>query len=344
MFILNLITLNVKKELMKQKTTNILEILINSKSRDLNRTEINQLIDKSFQISIAFLKSKFSSQLPFLKDEFYTIEDIAMDAIIPLYINNKYGELGILRSLMKWNDKLESSSDAEYFLSRIIWRRVDQTVMKVFKQRDPIFDKILKSINVCIKNNNFIKVRYFGTVYVMQNRGSLITDEVISEESFNTISDDYFAIKHNDIFHKLFEHLIIETDYAPAIPLNQLVKRIKMYHASRLQSYQKSNTAADDSLTLDEIVDEGMSNLKRRLNDFYLTKNRISQEEFNSIYSAFNNISKDMLNGGIKCSLFKYLSDFQPSLSSDTFYSKYHHIMNYLLTGLKNNIAANLTV
>ena len=181
----------------------------------------------------AFLKSKFLSQLNYLKNDDLTVDDIARDAIIPLFVKNNSDQLGICRSLETWNDKLNSQSDADYFLSRIIWRRVDQTVTKLYKQRDPIFDKILKTLNVSIKNQGLSKVRYFGTVYIMQNKGSEVIGEVVTEESFNAIKEKYFGMKHKEMFHNLFEYLLINTNFAPAIPLNLLVKRIKLYHANR---------------------------------------------------------------------------------------------------------------
>ena len=305
---------------------------------------MNFLVDHSYKISIAFLKSKFLSQLNFLRNGDITVEDIAMDAIVPLYINNNSNQLGICRSLEMWNDSFNSNTDAEYFLSRIIWRRVDQTVTKIYKQRDPIFDKILKTLNVNIKNLNLCKVRYFGTVYIMQSIGSEVVDEVISEDIFNTIKDEYFGLKYKEMIPKLFEYLLTETDYAPAIPLNALIKRIKYHHAMRLENSISQQHETGDIITINEIVNEGLVGVKQKLNDFYLTKNRLTASETDNIYSAFITISKDAVNGSINDSLYKYLKDYDPTLSRQEFYSKYQNIMNYLLSGFKSSISKSLVI
>ena len=318
---------------------NVLELLLKARDEELSRKEMNFLVEYSYKISIAFLKSKFLSQLNFLRNGDITVEDIAIDAIIPLYINNTSNQLGICRSLEMWNDSLKSKSDADYFLSRIIWRRVDQTVTKLYKQRDPIFDKILKVLNVNIKKLNLCKVRYFGTVYIMQDKGSELVGEVISENIFNSLKDEYFGLKHKEMLPKLFEYLLNETDYAPAIPMNALVKRIKYHHAMRLESSYSEEPETGDLITINEIVNEGLCSVKQKLNDFYLTKNRLTLEETKNIYSAFVTISKDAMNGGINDSLYKYLKDFDPTLSKKTFYSKYQNIMNYLLSGFKKSIS-----
>ena len=101
-------------------------------------------------------------------------------------------------------------------------------------------------------------------------------------------------------------------------------------------------SGADDLITINEIVNQGLSGVEQKLNDFYLTKNRLTEEEADKIYSAFVNISKDITNGCINDSLYKYMKDFDPTLSKKVFYSKYQNIMNYLLSGFKVSISNSI--
>lgn len=319
-----------------------LSILQKVKNSDLKREELNFLITKSYQISSSFLKTKFKSNLHFLKSEDHSIDDIAMDAIVPLFIKNNYGQLGIYKSLSKWKDPLITQADANYFLSRIIWRRVDQTVTKVFKERDPIFEKILKTIKVCIQNNNFERVRYFGTVLVVQNTESSLLGKIIDENSFNQIPEHYFGLRQTELLNKLFEYIITETNFRPALPLNMLVKRVKLYHSNRLAPKNDFVDSSEDSLVLNDLIKSGLKDVKQKLEVYYVSNNKLSKDEAELIYASFDNISKDMLNGGIKDSLFFYLSDYDKTLTRELFYAKYHHIMNYLLSLLKNNIAEKI--
>ena len=142
---------------MEVTSFNIVEIFKKLTHTDLNREEINFLIDKSYRISISFLKTKFKTNLHFLRDDNNTLEDIAMDSIVPLFVNNSSGKLGLARAMQKWDDNLDSEDSVEYFLSRIVWRRVDQTVTGILKERDPFFEKILKTLNVCINTTELKK-------------------------------------------------------------------------------------------------------------------------------------------------------------------------------------------
>jgi hypothetical protein len=321
---------------------NIVEILNKLNSYKLDRQELNFLIKKSYTISISFLKSKFKSNLYFLRDDVNSIEDIAMDSIVPLFVKNASGNLGICRAIEKWSDNLDTVDSAEYFLSRIIWRRVDQTVTNILRERDPIFTKILKSLNISIKNNEFKKLRYFGTVLVLQKSNSNIFGQIINEQHFNEIPEKYFSYKQTLLFYKLFEYLVSETTYYPAIPLNLLVKRIKNYYFNNFFHSDNFISSSEENFSLKEIVDESLFDLKEKLFHLYVTNNKLNREDALLIYSAFINISKDMINGGIKDSLYFYLKDYKSTLPRDIFYKKYHPIMNYLLTLFKARISEKI--
>ena len=70
-------------------------ILSRFRTNNQSRKDINYLIEKSYIISLSFLKVNFKSKLQFLKSDTQSIEDIAMDAIVPLFVKSKFDLLGI---------------------------------------------------------------------------------------------------------------------------------------------------------------------------------------------------------------------------------------------------------
>lgn len=323
---------------MHRKKLCIYEAIIKLRKNDLSRHELNYLIEKSYQISSAFLKSKYGSKLSITQKN---IDDIAMDAIVPLFTVKSNGNIGILNSLLKWNNEIEMESDADFFLSSIIWRRVEQTVSKELKENDPIFAKILKTLNTCIKNNELKKIRYFGTVLVVKKKFEDLDRKIIDEINFNLIPKEIFGLKQLTLFEKLFEYLENETEFHDAIPLNLLVKRIKRFYSSSYE-YNSKNYNTEDQFYLVEIVRDALNDVKEKIEVYYLKNNKLTESDAESIYNALGSISKDLLNGGINDSLYAYLRDFQPTLTKEEFYKSYHPIMNYLLKRLKNNIFDNL--
>lgn len=317
----------------------ILETIIKLRKNDLSRQELNNLIKKSYLISSAFLKSKYGSKLSVTQKD---LDDIAMDAIVPLFTVKNNGKIGLLNSLDKWKNEIELESDADFFLSSIIWRRVEQTVSKQLKENDPIFAKIIKTLNTCIKNNGLKKVRYFGTVLVVKKKFDDLNRKFIDEINFNLIPKDIFGLKQLALFERLFDYLEIETKFHAAIPLNLLVKSIKRYYSSAYYDYNK-NYNTEDQFYLAEIVSDALKDVKEKIDVYYVKNNKLSKSDAESLYNALGSISKDLLNGGIHDSLHVYLSDYIPTLTKDDFYQNYHPIMNYLLKRLKSNIYNNLS-
>ncbi len=313
----------------------ILNIINKIKTEALNTSELNFLIKHCYQISSSIIKVKFASKINFYNDTTLSIEDIAMDAIVPLFVNNKDSVIGIKRSLEHWNNKIESVSDAEYFLSKIIWRRTEQTVTKLIKQHDPIFEKIHKTLSICISTNTLRKERYLGTVYVVEDTCEKITGHLIPEKDFNSIPSIIFELKQLELFNKLFEYLTEETNFFPAIPLNYLVRRIKNLYFQKYNNEFSTNHYIDDSFITNDIVKQGLESLSEKLETFYVAKNIVSEDDAEKILASFNDISLDIKHGGMHSSLFSYLKYRKKELSKEEFYNNYHHIMNYLFKHFK---------
>ena len=100
---------------------NLPKILLKVKSTELTRLEQNYLIKLSFSIALSFLKAKYNKSIKSIEKSFHSLDDLAMDSIVPLFVKNSEGEIGIVKSMEKWNDTIDSESSANYFLSRIIW-------------------------------------------------------------------------------------------------------------------------------------------------------------------------------------------------------------------------------
>ena len=118
-------------------------------SNTISQRELKQLIEVSYHIASSFLNNSYKSKFSNLIDNQDAIRDLSIDTILPLFIRNNSGILGIKRALDNWNDPILNDADVNFFLSKIIWKRADQTVTKLLKEQDPIFCKILKTLNLC---------------------------------------------------------------------------------------------------------------------------------------------------------------------------------------------------
>ena len=323
----------------KNNTLVLMSKMINS---TLERKELNLFIDKSYRKSIAILKSKYENHLSsgLLEDE--EIRNIAMDSIVPLFLINKEGEYGLIKSIQNWNHSIDTENESDYFLFTIISRRVEQTISDYLKQKDPVFEKIYNTLNVSIKKNNFRKVRYFGSVYVLDEFSSKISGKVISPEDFNLIPDHFLKLKQKKLFDELFKYLIENGNYCPALPFNELVYRVKLFYSNIQSKFIANEESLNTSFIFKELVDLALDSVKSKLESHYVASEIISLPESIMIFGAFKNISNDMLTIGAYDTLYKYIHDYDESVTKEVFYLKYRNIMKYLLLDLKLKIGENL--
>ena len=328
---------------MTMKAPGILLLLEKIENHNFCKKDLDQLIQYTYNISFSFLRKSFAKRLiPSFTDQ-HSFEDLAIDAIVPLFIKNKRGDLGIVKSLKNWNDPITNDMDAHFFLVKLVWKRTDQTITKYLKEIDPVFDKILKTLNLCIASNDIKKVRYFGSVYVTENHSTEITSNVPNNEFFNRIPTRLLANKQLLLFTKLFEYIKSETDFFPAIPLNLLVRKIKEMYVERYKDSLNNYTEQDQDFVYEALIQNEKNNIREKIETFYIPQKKITEKDAEYIMASFDDITEDLLNGGLNGSLYGYLKFRNNDLTSDEFYSKYHHIMNYLYKHLKGSLAKQFT-
>ena len=304
--------------------------------------EINFIIESTYKIAIHYLNQvNLKIQKIILVDE-VPLEDIAIDAIAPLFTRNEQNEFYILKNTFRsWIPPIKTEEEALFLFNTIITNRVEQHITLLLKEADPFFAKIFESINYYFKKENLSKINYFGTIYIVENENLRINKNLIKPNDFDSLPGDLF-INKKLLFKNIFAFLKENTEYLPAIPLNSLVHKIKKINAANFMVNELTENATD-LVELEELVALGLSSAKDKLNSFYLSKGKLSSEETGSFAKALADMADDLKNGGIKHGLFEYLNPYAQPLTRADYQLKYQNIIEYLLKVMKNTISENLS-
>lgn len=329
--------------LTKVRDNQLLNILVLIKNNNCSDRELNSLAHYCINLSVHYLNARHSS---FFQSSSNTLEkriDVAVDAITPLFTEaGNESRLGIEKSLLQWNKNIETEADADFFINRLVWNRTEQTIIAKYKQNDPFFAKIYKTISTCISENNFKKMSFLGIYYIVRDTITKIDGRLISQDSFDNLPDSLFFKKQSALINGLLVYIKKELSCCPAIPINQLIKRIK-----HLCFRDFNNSSVDDrdklelNLSLKPALNKSLEEVNIKL-DHYYEKNKLTKHEYSSFQNAFKNISIDLMNGGNLESLYQYLSDEIPGLTQETFYSKYHRTFNYIFNIFRSSLAEEL--
>ena len=307
----------------------------------INQQEINFLVERSYKISLQYLRIYYKKLHKILHHNDLSLNDFAIDAIAPLFQRDENNSFSVIKkSFENWKPPIKTEDDAEYFLNKITVKNVSQQVSSLLKNSDPFFAKILDSINYLIRKEEFKKIDYFGHVYIVEKEADEINKNIIDAETFDALPATLFT-NQKTLLKNLFKYVSAETKYAAAVPLNQLVLKIKHLNIS---AHLFPDCADEHSIKLEinEKVIAGLIKAKHTLVTTYLNKNKLDKEEAEKFEKALNDISVDLMNGGITPGLFGYLEKHFYGLTRQFYDEKYHNILEYLLRVMKHTIAEEL--
>ena len=319
---------------------NLLNIFsnINVDTKTLSYTDIKILYSLCLKIAGGYIAKVHSDKFCSQNRWNDTIDDVASDCVVPLFINNEQDTLHIIHSYNNWNSKILTENDARFFISRLVWNRVEQRMAKVLKERDPVFNKIHKTLTNCIDGSSYKKLTFFGRAYFVRGSVDEIYAPVIDHDEFNNFPSSIFYKKRNSLLEELFNFITQNTVCFPAIPVNILVQRIKLLYASENKLTNNVHPIYEQEIDLKDVLKKCLLSIDEDLKTKYYSTNKLNAEECKLINNTFYQISLDLKNGGMKGSLFSYMKDVDNSIESDEFYSKYHGIVNYLFKGFKSDI------
>lgn len=264
------------------------------------------------------------------------LEDVAYQAITNLFVLQSNDRYGIVNALEDKTENIDSEENLHFQLTQIISRLVDQSIIVLLKARDPFFEKILHNMNTCVSKNNFEKISWFGTKYIVQGSEKEIYYPIIDEEEFVILPAHLFVKKQKALLDDIFIYLEEETDYFPAIPYNALIKRLK-------NIYLEGYAAETDNMELKKlgeihvlkVTKEALAEIEKNIDQTYVRSGKFSVEEKISIMDGFKDVAEDLRLGGLSAPLFDYFLPYFQTMDKDAFEKKYSRIIYYLYGQMK---------
>lgn len=305
--------------------------------------EINFLVEKTYSIATSYLGLNHRKIFKLLQKGEYKISEIAIDAISSLFIHDETKNITPLANSFKnWDPPIKSENDALFFLNKVVSGRIEQHIFSSLREYDPFFAKILDSVNYLIKSGGYSKQQIAGRTCIFENNVDTIFGEIIDYEEFDKIPVSLLTNK-KIMLASIFDYLKTHTSCLPVIPINMLVSRIKHINFSEYV-FEFSNSVNAPEFELTEYTEFGFNAAKTKLFASYVQKGKLTEEEAFSIQKALKDMSMDLLDGGINPGMYEYLTLHMKGIDKNTYLSKYHNILEYLVKVMKNTIAEKISM
>lgn len=323
-----------------RESFSILSVLQSVCNNSLAQINTNHLIDLAQNYAYTYLRYRYQSLSKVLMAEDATLDELAIDAIAPLFERDHSGCFTKIKTAFnKWQPPIETEEQANFFLNRLVAKSTEKYVSELLRDSDPFFSKILDSINYLIEKQNYKKKQILGITYIMEDEnykkiGSLPDSSFIDELPVSMFIDS------SKMLSTIFIYLKENTDKAIAIPLNALVYKIRKLKAVEMNLADKIEF--NDETEMDSIVDRSLNSTIQKMKESYSNKGKIDESETERIERALRNITFDLRDGGINTGLHKYFLEQFPDLNFDDYHKKYQNIFEYLFKVLKKEIASQL--
>ncbi|AFH48037.1 Hypothetical protein IALB_0325 [Ignavibacterium album JCM 16511] len=270
-----------------------------------------------------------------------TADELALESIASLFAVDEQNNLFVFRdSLKKWKPKVDNEPEAKRFLNSIIRSKVNQHIAKLLREADPFFSKLLDKVNYQIKKKSFKKIHYLGCAYIVPDDSEEICGKIIPERDFNQLPIKFFKYSENFI-NDLFQYLKEETNFAAAIPLNLLIFKLKDTDSSCF-TISESTSEQIEERDIDSVVEIAIKRALEKLNDTYLQKSKLRNDELSVFQKTLIDIAFDLKNGGVNPGLHKYFLLNHGNLTYEEYKLRYQNILEYLFKLLKHYIAEEL--
>jgi hypothetical protein len=294
------------------------------------------------KFSSTYLKYRYKNLHKVFLAEDVTLDELAIDAIAPLFERNDDGVFVKLKTAFEnWQPPIETEEKAQFFLNNMAAKSVEKYVSELLRDSDPFFSKLLDSVNYQVEKHGFKKKQILGTTYITENEdmkriGCLPDAQFILDLPAELFSDN------STMLPNIFAHLKNQTEKETAIPLNALINKLKRIKSNNFNFADKVEFG--NELTVESILELALKESFNKLDESYFAKGKISKEEKCGIETALSNISLDMKDGGINPGLHKYFLEQFPDITIIEYQNRYQNIFEYLYKILRKEIVKQLDV
>ncbi|MDP4175289.1 MAG: hypothetical protein Q8933_15045 [Bacteroidota bacterium] len=320
---------------------NVMNSLKMLETNRLTQLELHSFTEFCCNVSYSCV-SKRKKKLSRLTSKYgTTLEDIATNALIPLFSKNESDEFYILKNAYKkWYPEIKTQHDAIDFLSKIIDHRVEQQITAFLKENDPCFAKIHSYILHLCKKESLVRKIYKGTIYIVKSSNKKLEGNFIDYYNFQMLPLRLFNENENMLCN-ILSYLKRETCFSQAIPLNHLINKLKGLWENEHETFCES-AHIHSHLMINDLVNQGLKNALKKLETTYVNKGKLTKSEAEIFRLTLRDLAEDIKDGGIHPGLYEYLCAHMDNLNKDEYKEKYHNFLEYLYKVIKTSIAAQL--
>jgi len=365
----------VKNYVHSMKTTNLKQLVCNLCSGLYRQSELIEFINLAQKISLSYLKyqemlgKRISGDRPEADLE---LEDLALDCIAELFSRDEENQFYQLKRYYEGKFAEGPVDDAEALIltRRLVVRKTQQELSRIFRERDPEGAKIVRNIKVAIRSGEKLHTFHdLGREFVFYSNGChLRSDDTVVElnrplsaylrKKLPPIPDELLSQRFQDIYRpadpvsavirKLLQTLHDLEDYQNFVSIDTLVKLVRhiKFDAFResmiLQDHVPTPGDHLESKEMEGYIDVVMKTMWSRMDSQYLRTRKLALDKAQIYHLALRDVLFDLLQKRDNSSYFRNLKYYLPDLTQKGYRKQERSIFEYLAKLAKKEFRKHL--
>lgn len=281
-----------------------------------------------------------------------SVEDTAADAVADLFERDGAG--GYIRFRRYFSPHLgKTASHAEWLilLRRLVTRRVQQALSRVFRERDPEGARIRRGLKIAaLKHGRWRLETAFGRQWIRLDHGivrpgtrglSLLQDGHLSALACGRFNPrDTLPV----ILDKLSDFFLDHPELSARIELNDAVRLVRGYRKAAERSDAPLPSEPPLSPDLIQAIECGRDSLFLKIERDYRAKGKLDEKEAGAFRLALSDMVDDVLAGDPPGPYFEYLRARLKGLDEERYRAQLRTKFEYMAKLLKRKIERAVSI
>ena len=359
------------------KTANLKQLVCNLCSGQYHQSELVEFINLAQKISLSYLKyqemlgKRISGDRP---ESDLELEDLALDCIAELFSRDEKDQFTQLKRYyeQKFSEQpLTTDADVLILTRRLVVRKTQQELSRIFRERDPEGAKIVRNIKVAIRNAEKLHTFHdMGREFVFYSNGCNIKttdmEVTITRPLYNylrkkqpPIPDELLSRRFQDVYRptdpvsavirKLLQTVHAEQEYQNYVSIDMLVKMVRhiKFDAFRESMVRQDQvpTPADhlESKEMEAYIEVVMKTMWSRMDNQYLRTSKLAWDKAQIYHQALRDVLFDLLQKKDNTSYYRNLKYYMPELTQKGYRRQERSIFEYLAKLAKKEFRKHLS-
>lgn len=315
--------------------------------------DLREFVRVCYNLAFPLVRKEIASGKLSLRSLRMNEQDVLYDCLADLFERDSQGQIVQVREFFEREEiELDASSD-EFLLDslrRIVFRRVNTSLIRLHSEADPTLGKILHNLDVAVDRTGlFTKVFRFGESFLIPLQVDVSAH--LSPMPIEYVRDRFTRVviiyeSMPAMLKKLHDILVDQQEYERAISFVAVGLMLKEVFKLAEQPKEVRNVGESniERADLQKLVEQVCDELYKKFYPRYVEKGKTNKELFEVYVKVVRDTLRNgLLDGSEEVSLFELLQNNLHGLTKREYMKRHRSIVEYLAKDAKRCLKKELS-